>query len=258
MSLPRLIHYCWFGPRPIPAQERKCVATWKHFFPSYEIVLWNESNVDLSENEFASQAYAAGKYAFVSDFVRTKVLFELGGIYLDADVEVRRNFEELFQNVEGIVGFETRAKIGTAVMGFVPQSPIMQEFMNYYRRNEFINKKREMNTIANVTILTDILTKKGLTTDGSNQVINGVHVYPREYFYPKKISEAVFRVTDQTVAIHRCSNSWMTDRERRRGNNKLWINIARPVLRRCKSLALNIASEGKIREIEIKIRNILK
>ena len=42
------------------------------------------------------EAYAVKKkYAFVSDAVRVKALYEMGGFYLDTDVEVFKSFDEL-------------------------------------------------------------------------------------------------------------------------------------------------------------------
>ena len=121
------------------------------------------------------------------------------------------------------LGFETRSKIGTAVLGFTPQHDVLKIFLKFYQTNNFREKNGDINTIANVTILTDILSKRGLITDGTHQLINDIEVFQREYFYPKKITEREFRISSQTVAVHKCSNSWMTDRERTRGNNKIWI-----------------------------------
>ena len=86
MSIPKIIHYCWFGDGPISPENRKCMESWKKYCPDYKIMAWNEQNFDISANRYARQAYAAKKYAFVSDYARLAVLYEYGGIYLDTDV----------------------------------------------------------------------------------------------------------------------------------------------------------------------------
>ena len=91
MSIPKIIHYCWFGDGPISPESRKCMESWKKYCPDYKIMAWNEQNFDISANRYARQAYAAKKYAFVSDYARLAVLYEYGGIYLDTDVETLRN-----------------------------------------------------------------------------------------------------------------------------------------------------------------------
>ena len=82
MSIPKIIHYCWFGGGPISAASQKCMESWKKYCPDYKIMAWNEQNFDFSTNRYAQQAYEAKRYAFVSDYVRLAVLYEYGGIYL--------------------------------------------------------------------------------------------------------------------------------------------------------------------------------
>ena len=61
MSIPKKIHYCWFGGKPLPRAAKRCIASWKRLCPDYELVRWDESNTDMHENRYIEQAYAAGK-----------------------------------------------------------------------------------------------------------------------------------------------------------------------------------------------------
>jgi len=258
MSIPKIIHYCWFGKGPMPEKEQKCVETWKQFFPDYELKLWNEENFDYESCLFSRQAYESKKYAFVSDYARAKILYEYGGLYMDTDVKVLKSFSDLLEKDEGIVGFERKAFVGTAVIACQPQESCIKELLAYYETHNFVQKDGSFDNIANVSILTDIMKEKGLVLGGERQTIPGYEVYNREWFYPKKLNESEFNITDETVAIHMCSNSWMTERERKRGNNKIWIEVIRPVLRSCRSLGIKIVGKERIRQMEIKLRNKLK
>ena len=91
MSIPKIIHYCWFGGGPIGEADRKCMESWKKYCPDYKIIEWNEQNFEISANRYAQQAYEAKKYAFVSDYARLAVVYEYGGIYLDTDVAKSSN-----------------------------------------------------------------------------------------------------------------------------------------------------------------------
>ena len=103
--IPKKIHYCWFGRNPLPESALKCIASWRKFFPDYEIIEWNEDNFDVISIPYTAQAYEVKKYAFVSDYARFKILYEQGGLYFDTDVEVIRPMDDII--VRGpFMGFE--------------------------------------------------------------------------------------------------------------------------------------------------------
>lgn len=257
MSIPKIIHYCWFGGGDMPEKEKKCVATWQQFFSDYEFKLWNEENFTYTDCAFAKQAYDKKKFAFVSDYARAKVLYEYGGIYLDTDVKVLKQFPKSTAS-NGFMGFERRAFIGTAVLASVPKNDRIKELLEYYQTHDFVQKDGQFDNIANVSILTDIMRDKGLVLGGERQVADGFDIFNREVFYPKKLSDSEFVVTDETSAIHMCSNSWLTERERKRGNNKFWIEVVRPVLRGARKIGIKIIGKERIRSLEIKLRNRMR
>ena len=55
-----------------------------------------------------------------------------------------------------------------------------------------------------------------------------------------------------------CSNSWMTDREKRRGKNKIWIEIIRPFLRGIRKVGIKILGKENVRSIEIWLRDKMR
>lgn len=258
MAIKKIIHYCWFGQGKMPQKEVECIESWRKYFPDYELKLWNEDNFDYQSCRFAKQAYENKKYAFVSDYARAKVLYEEGGLYLDTDVKVLRDFRDLLENVECVAGFERRAFIGTAIIGCQVHDESIKELLEYYETHDFVQKDGSFDNIANVSILTDILKEKGLILGGTEQQIAGYHIFNRELFYPKKISETDFAIAEDTVAIHMCSNSWLSERERKRGNNKIWIEVIRPTLRGLRAIGIKCLGKEHIRKLEIKIRNAMR
>ena len=115
-KIPKKIHYCWFGGNPLPKETVEYIKSWKKYCPDYEIIEWNESNFDINRNLYIKQAYEAKKYAFVSDYVRVFALYKYGGIYLDTDVEVFKDFNDLLDN-ESFWGFEQENYIATSTIG---------------------------------------------------------------------------------------------------------------------------------------------
>ena len=47
-SIPKIIHYCWFGENEKPQKVKKCIESWKKYMPEFEIIEWNESNFDIN------------------------------------------------------------------------------------------------------------------------------------------------------------------------------------------------------------------
>lgn len=258
MGIENTINYCWFGKGEIPEKEQKCIESWKKYFPNYKFVLWNETNFDVNSCNYVSQAYERKKYAFVSDYARAKILYENGGIYFDTDFKVLQDFSDIFNDNNGVLGFERKGFLGTAIIGCLPHDPLIKKLLEYYESHDFVMKDGNLDITANVTMITDIFRECGLRIEGGRQHIDNFEVFNREFFYPKKLDENNFRITEDTVGIHMCSNSWLSEKEKRRGTNKIWIKICRPLLIRCRILGIKLIGKERIRVIENKVRNYLK
>lgn len=145
MSIPKIIHYCWFGGGPISAESQKCMESWKKYCPDYKIMAWNEQNFDISTNRYAQQAYEAKKYAFVSDYVRLAVLYEYGGIYLDTDVELVRPLDELLE-LPGFMGFQTNNEVATGLgFGARKGNSVVQALLRDYDALDFLQPEASGN-----------------------------------------------------------------------------------------------------------------
>mgnify|MGYP005895893275 CR=1 FL=1 len=138
MSIPKIIHYCWFGGGPIGEADRKCMESWKKYCPDYRIMRWDETNFEISANRYAQQAYEAKKYAFVSDYARLAVVYEYGGIYLDTDVELVRPLDELLE-LPGFMGVQNNNEVATGLgFGACKGNPVVQALLRDYDALDFI------------------------------------------------------------------------------------------------------------------------
>ena len=87
---------------------------------------------------FMAEAYAAKKYAFVSDVMRLVVLEQYGGVYFDTDVEVLRDISPLLDD-EGFIGFENEQFVNSGqVMAAVPHQPVVQAMIEEYKKLCFL------------------------------------------------------------------------------------------------------------------------
>lgn len=206
--IPKIIHYCWFGKGEKPELALRCIESWKKYCPDYQIIEWNEDNFDININKYCREAYENRKYAFVSDIARLYAMYTIGGIYMDTDVELVKNLDDLLDNI-AFSGFETDECIPTGIMASEKGFELFGEFFNYYQYRSFIKSDGSMDTTTNVIIMTNIMEKYGLIKNGKKQTIKGFTLYPKDYFCPLDDSTGVLEKTKNTYAIHWFSKSWM-------------------------------------------------
>lgn len=214
-KIPKIIHYCWFGNKDKPKLVKKCIKSWKKYLPEYEIIEWNESNFDINSNLYVKQAYEAGKYAFVSDYVRLYALCSQGGIYMDTDVEVIKPLDSFLKN-EAFVGFESIDQIQTAIMACKKGCKIFKEFLDEYKNYNFIKIDGNYDLTPNVVRITNICEKYGIKKDNSLQVVNGLIIYPKTFFCPLNFNNYKSDFSDETYTIHHFAGSWFSEEEKKR------------------------------------------
>ena len=139
--IPKIIHFCWFGGNELPNDTKQYIRTWRRMLKGYKIYKWSEHNFDLSKApEYVKEAYRLKKYAFVSDYVRIHALKKYGGVYLDTDVEVIRDFSEYLKDSDLVLGFESNRLLTTAFIASVPNHPLIDTFEKFYWSHHFIMK----------------------------------------------------------------------------------------------------------------------
>ena len=207
--IPKIIHYCWFGGSELPDLAKNCIESWKKYCPKYEIIEWNENNIDLTACPYIEEAYSQKKWAFVSDFVRLYVLVNYGGIYLDTDVEIIKNLD-CFLNQEAFTGLQTIDSISTGLLACQKNDKAFTEILNEYYGRSFINNNGEMNETTNVEYITSYFVKHGMKFMDDLQKVNGVNIYPYDYFCAKTWNTGKLYVTPNTYAIHYFSASWLS------------------------------------------------
>ena len=215
MSIPKIIHYCWFGKNPKPKLAKKCIKSWSKFCSDYEIIEWNEDNFNISSCPlYVQQAYEAKKWAFVTDYVRLKVVYDHGGIYLDTDVELIKPLDSLLE-YNAYFGFEDGCYIATGLgFGATKGNSVIKAIMDDYHDIPFIQSDGSFDTTTCPMRNTRILEKYGLRKDNSLQILNNdVCVLPKEYLCPIDYWNKQKSITNNTVSIHHFSSSWQTQSE---------------------------------------------
>ena len=225
--IPKIIHYCWFGGSPKPKLAQKCIASWKKFCPGWQIIEWNESNFDLNRcPAYVRQAHDAKKYAFTADYARLWVLYEMGGFYMDTDVELLRPLEGFCRD-QGVIGFENDDFVNSGqLLAAEAGHPTIREMMARYEGISFYREDGSMYLLGCPHVNTEVLQRHGLEKNGKEQTVAGFHVYPADWFNPLDSTTGALKKTKNTVSVHWYSMSWIPE----------WKRIRVKILRKVRGL----------------------
>ena len=253
--IPKIIHYCWLSGDPFPPQIQKCLDSWKKHLPEYEFILWDTKRFVLEDSIWVKQAFEKKKYAFAADYIRLYALYHHGGIYLDCDVEVVKDFDDLlslpyFACTEGANIIEAGAFAAVQGLNWI------KDCLDYFKDREFVKPDGTLDTWPLPQIMMKVLSKNYITKvvskaefliqtpDFEKEKI--FYMLPKEYFCAKDMGTGLFLKTDETYCIHHFEMSWIP-------KNKVWIsNQKRKLIRLIgvKNVNLMIALLGlkKIKE----------
>lgn len=214
--IPKKIHYCWFGGNPIPEKNLKWMESWKKYCPDYEIICWDESNYDIAKNQYMYEAYQAKMWGFVPDYARLDIIYQHGGIYLDTDVELIADLDELLYQYS-FAGID-RSWLVSLGLGFgaVQQCDIIRELRDIYDDLRFYDKNSGINMLIAPEIQKNFFLKKGYINNGEYQIIDNMTIYPEKVLSVKCNYTGRILPTSRSKAIHHYDGSWNVNEKKER------------------------------------------
>lgn len=206
----RTIHYIWVGGKRKPLIVKRCIDGWKKRMPEWEIIEWNENNIDLNFCDFCKEAYKRKKYAFVADVLRFYILSEYGGLYLDTDVKVLKNLEPLLQKCDALVGYEFEmVNPGLVLYANDPHNQIVDKILERYKSSHFINEDGSENLKVVGEYMSEVLEDYGFVYKDIYQKCGSFDVFPSTFFCPTDAFGNIVNFSDNTYTQHMFAGSWM-------------------------------------------------
>lgn len=215
--IPKVIHYCWFSDDEKPEKIQKCIESWKEHLPDFDIKCWNYNNFPRGKSKWVDEAVDSKKFAFAADYIRCYALFHEGGVYLDSDVEVKRDLSPLLK-YPYFLGKENDGLWEAAVIGAVSGMHLFEKLIEYYDTRSFKLKRG-----YDVTPLPRIMSRIGEQLydvqyiDSFEEFMykeKTLQIVPYDYFSPKSYSTGLIDVTKRTFTIHHFTASWHGGKER--------------------------------------------
>ena len=225
MRIPKIIHTFWFSGDQKPEEYQRCIDSWYKYCPDYEIIEWNCDNYDYKKNRFMENAINCRKWAFASDYARLDVIWEYGGIYMDADIELRKSLNDYLGN-DAFFTFDSNNNIDLAMIASKKENCIMEKAMNIYRNLRF--DVARINEFVQPMMLSDLFISLGVLLNGDMQAIQGNVFLPRSYFSP--LDYFIYEMIEderKPIGVHHCNSGWNKNgyKKNRIENNRKLMSI---------------------------------
>jgi hypothetical protein len=213
--IPKIIHYVWVGNAPKSELALRCIASWKKFLPDYEIIEWNNERFSALNNRYAQEAFAAKKWAFVSDYLRLYALHQFGGFYFDTDLELTADLEQ-FRHHGFVIGFENfKGRIAplSAMIGAAPGHLVIEKLLSAYENKSFYKADGSEDLTPNTGLFGEVFGRtfglhKPYRSNQTCQLTDDAFVYPSHYFCTPEAGKENF-------SIHHFSGSWFEEYSRK-------------------------------------------
>lgn len=123
-------------------------------------------------------------------------LYHYGGIYLDADVEVLKDFKSLLIEKQ-LLGEEASGDIEAAVIGAEKGADWVKSCLDYYANRPFVKEDGSFDTKPVPLLLNRIIQEKAFD------------IKPYYYFSPKDYNIGKIDISDSTFCIHHFDGKWI-------------------------------------------------
>ncbi len=253
-KIPKCIHQIWIGPKNLPSYFWQYQKTWKEQHPTWEYRLWTDKEVAELDFDLKDLYLRSTNYGEKSDILRAELLDRFGGLYVDADFENVKPFDELHSKYDFFAGVEpphegdfTSASphvvISDALIGARPHHPIIKKWKALIRERWDDLEKKYPDSPKRVLRRTFYPFGEAVIACGQDPQLSNI-VFPPTYFYPltfsqvtkgrlkkmnvikrsvksvtslfsSKKAELFTELQPETMAIHYWGNSWLKSNEER-------------------------------------------
>ncbi|MGI8596727.1 MAG: glycosyltransferase [Thermoleophilaceae bacterium] len=212
--IPRVFHRIWLGEEPMPEEFVAYGETWRRHHPDWTMELWTEERLPALRHP---DAFERGRnHSERSNVLRYELLWQLGGVYIDTDMECLRPIDPLLDSVCAFAGSTRPGRIGSAIVGSVPGHPAFERAVELVPQGVAGGGRQTEETGPG--FLTAILAD-----------FPDVTVFPAAYFYPYRHDEKHLRGQEfpDAYAVHHWTKTWESYDELRARVERLQRKLGR-------------------------------
>ena len=194
--IPKLIHIIWIGDES--KKPVKCIDTWMKKNPDYEVKVWGNNqvqSVNWKNHRQLHDMLAKKDYAGASDVMRYEILYEHGGIYIDADSYCVKPLEDWLLDCQAFACWEQEIirnnLISNGFIGGVPGAKAWKMCIDEVATKD-CTKQELAWMITGPILVTDIFFKYQAN----------MTIYPSHFFIPEHHTGYKSKVTGHHFANH--------------------------------------------------------
>jgi len=210
-KIPKIIHQIWLGGDVPPGEQQRCLNIEKSLPPGWSYKLWRDSDVqELATFKNKAQFNTTNCLGQKSDLLRMEILNNIGGIYLDTDFEVYKDFNNIL-DLEFFCGiaYDREPTLLNSIMGSSPGNNFIKSLLELDKPLKWSNSIEVMDTTGPY-----FLTRKFFSEIDKN---NNIVAFPNSFFFPfpsfnicKTIGNDYNNyIKNETMCCHLWCCSWM-------------------------------------------------
>lgn len=218
-QIPKIIHLIYFKGIEFMKFHYECVKSMIKHMPDYQIIIYNDIEPldnnywnEIKNNEFVTvktinppltyDGYPLKYIQYKADVVRLEVLYEYGGIYLDLDMLVIKNFENIINTGKDFYICEENERGGGLINSFLACKPKnkfikkwLESFKSGLRMDNWAYHIRESNKL--------LLDKnKHYFIKYNIEILESKHFFPFKWSEREKFENIKDHLNDDIYGIH--------------------------------------------------------
>jgi glycosyltransferase involved in cell wall biosynthesis len=200
-SIPKIFHSVWLSGEIAPGPLRLGRESFARHHPDFKIRDWTLADLESDETQFLREALDQRKWAFATDYIRLKALYECGGVYADGDVSFYDRLED-YLGYDSVFCWENHFAIGPHFLMAKPGNALIGRLLEIYRsRSLWLGDELDLTPMPVITTWV-LTTEFGLILDGSRQLLGRNDLVERENVFTTNFDD------DQCIAEHLYYGGW--------------------------------------------------
>jgi mannosyltransferase OCH1-like enzyme len=221
-QIPKITHQIWVGTNPIPQKALDYRKKMIDLHPGWNHMLWTDMSLKRSGLNVNKTYYLSSNTGHKSDILRYQLMYTYGGIYLDMDIDMQKNMNELrnnsafvIKNPQVTIDVIPEEVVQNAVLGSCPKNVFFSFLLGQLytwcvksqRRDLLITPSKSENcvTVKTGPIFLSLMIKRFNEFSGKNSI----KILPSETFYPySSFWKEEDRSFPMSFGIHRWWGTW--------------------------------------------------